>query len=122
MLAEIDAGAPAPVDATGAAKLLVTSRALRLRRDRADLFTRYTPMTVAGPAEDHAVAFDRGGALAVATRLPVGLARRGGWGDTVLLRHPGPTVDVLTGRRFTGSSLRMADVLSTYPVALLTVD
>ena len=63
-----------PVDETGAAKLLVTSRALRLRRDRPELFTRYTPMTVVGEASDHAIAFDRGGVVAVATRLPLGLA------------------------------------------------
>ena len=79
-------------------------------------------MTVTGEASDHAIAFDRGGALTVATRLPVGLARRGGWGDTVLLRHPGASVDVLTGRRFTGSSLRLADLLSRYPVALLAAE
>ncbi|MET0830252.1 MAG: malto-oligosyltrehalose synthase, partial [Microbacterium sp.] len=123
LLAELDAGFPRgelpPVDSTGAAKLLVTSRALRLRRDRADLFTRYTPMSVVGEAAGHAIAFDRGGALTVATRLPVGLAARGGWGSTVLLRHSGPTTDALTGRRYEGSTILLADLLATYPVALL---
>lgn len=119
LLADLDDGLLPPVDGTAAAKLLVTSRALRLRRDRADLFTRYTPMTVAGPAADHAIAFDRGGALAVATRLPLGLAARGGWGDTVLLRHSSPTVDVLTGRRFEGTEVALAELLELYPVALL---
>lgn len=126
LLADLDAGfargeLPA-VDKTGAAKLLVTSRALRLRRDRPDLYTRYTPITVVGEASDHAIAFDRGGALAVATRLPVALARRGGWGDTVLLRHSGRAVDVLTGRRFAGSSVRLAELLADYPVALLATE
>ena len=123
MLAELDEavarGELPAVDATAAAKLLVTSRALRLRRDRPDLFTRYTPMEVVGPAAGHAIAFDRGGALTVATRLPIGLARRGGWGETVLLRHAGPTRDALTGRVFSGSVLRLDDLLATYPVALL---
>ncbi|WP_353808409.1 malto-oligosyltrehalose synthase [Agromyces sp. SYSU T00194] len=121
LLAEIDAGALPPVDETGAAKLLVTSRALRLRRDRPELFTRYTPMAVTGPAAAHAIAFDRGGALAVATRLPVGLAARGDdpWAGTVLLRHSGPTVDVFTGRRFEGGVVPMGELLATYPVALL---
>ncbi len=122
-LARIDAGFARrelpPVDATADAKLLVTSRALRLRRDRPDLYTRYTPMTVVGEASRHAVAFDRGGAVAVATRLPVGLERRGGWGDTVLLRHEGRTVDVVTGRRFSGSQVPLADLFADYPVALL---
>jgi (1->4)-alpha-D-glucan 1-alpha-D-glucosylmutase len=123
MLTHLDAAAARgdlpKVDATAAAKLLVTSRALRLRRDRPDLFTRYTPMEVVGAASAHAIAFDRGGALTVATRLPVGLARRGGWDDTVLLRHVGPTRDALTGRDFAGSAIRLDELLSTYPVALL---
>src|SRR5690606_21527206 len=40
LLARIDAGWRPPIDETGAAKLLVTSRALRLRRERRELFTR----------------------------------------------------------------------------------
>lgn len=119
LLAELDDGLLPPVDDSGAAKLLLVSRTLRLRRRRPDLFTRYTPMTVVGDAADHAIAFDRGGALAVATRLPVGLAARGGWGDTVLLRHSGPTVEVLTGRVFEGGELALAELLDLYPVALL---
>ncbi|WP_413354976.1 malto-oligosyltrehalose synthase [Microbacterium sp. 1P06AB] len=119
LLARLDEGWMPPVDASGAAKLLVVSRALRLKRDHPELFTRYTPMTVVGEAADHAVAFDRGGAVAVATRLPAGLAARGGWGETEVLTHAGPTVDVLTGRRFDGGRLRLADLLDTYPVALL---
>jgi (1->4)-alpha-D-glucan 1-alpha-D-glucosylmutase len=119
LLERLDAGWQPPIDETGAAKLLVVSRALRLRRDRPDLFTRYTPMTVVGEAAGHAIAFDRGGALTVATRLPAGLHGRGGWGETLLLRHAGATVDAFTGRRFTGSEVRLADVLSVYPVALL---
>ena len=126
LLAEIDAGFPLgdlpPVDKSGAAKLLVTSRALRLRRDRPGLFTRYTPMTVVGEASAHAVAYDRGGAVAVATRLPVGLDRRGGWGDTALLRHAGASIDVLTGRRFEGTVVPLAELLSRYPVALLATE
>jgi len=123
LLAAVDSGFARGVlpgvDAGAAAKLLVTSRALRLRRDRPELFTQYRAMTVLGSASDHAIAFDRGGALTVATRLPTGLAGRGGWGDTVLLRHSGPTTDVLTGRSFEGSTIRLDELLSTYPVALL---
>ncbi|BDV30834.1 malto-oligosyltrehalose synthase [Microbacterium terricola] len=119
LLARIDEGPPPTIDADGVAKLLVTARALRLRRDRPGLFTRYTPMTVVGDAAAHAIAYDRGGALTVATRLPVGLHRRGGWGDTALLRHAGPTRDVLTGRTFRGGELPMGELLEIYPVALL---
>lgn len=119
MLARIDAGELPPVDASGAAKLLVTSRALRARRDRAELFTRYTPLTFVGAAAQHAIGFDRGGAQVIATRLPVGLEAQGGWHNTVLLRPAVPAVDVLTGRRFEGGEVPMAELLATYPVALL---
>jgi (1->4)-alpha-D-glucan 1-alpha-D-glucosylmutase len=107
-----------PVDEGGAAKLLVTTRALHLRRDRPELFTRYAPLPVLGESARHAVAFDRGGAIAVGTRLSLGLAERG-WGDTELVLPGHPLVDVVTGRQFDGGPQRLADLLATYPVALL---
>jgi (1->4)-alpha-D-glucan 1-alpha-D-glucosylmutase len=122
LLTRLDGGRQPAVDRSGAAKLLVTSRALRLRRDRPDLFTGYTPLTAGGPAAGHAVAFDRGGAVTVATRLPVALRRRGGWGDTGLALPPGVWADALTGRRFDGDTVRLADLLATYPVALLVAE
>lgn len=107
------------IDDSGLVKMLVTSRALRLRRDNPELFDLYRAATVAGSAAEHAVAMDRGGALTVATRLPVALARRGGWGDTVLMRRDLPAIDVLTGRRIPPGPVLLADLLDTYPVALL---
>ena len=76
------AGELPPLDASGAAKMLVTTRALRLRRDRPELFTRYVPIAAHGRAADHVIAFDRGGAITIATRLPVGLRRRRADGAT----------------------------------------
>ena len=113
MLAELDRGesegnVPA-IDASGAAKLLVTSRALRLRRDRPELFTRYLPVEVLGSASGHAIAFDRGGAIAVATRLPVGLVAGGGWGDTRMLIPGGTWTDALTGRAYPGGDVPLGD-------------
>ena len=124
MLAELDRGesegnVPA-IDASGSAKLLVTSRALRLRRDRPELFTRYLPVEVLGSASGHAIAFDRGGAIAVATRLPVGLVAGGGWGDTRMLIPGGTWTDALTGRAYPGGDVPLGEVLSALPVALLT--
>ena len=78
LLAAQDAGAAATDLDTE--KLLVTSRALRLRRDHPDWFTSgYAPVAADGPAAGHVVAFQRGDAITVATRLPVGLAALGGW-------------------------------------------
>ncbi|MCU1440988.1 MAG: treY [Rhodoglobus sp.] len=119
LLAAVDAGAHPPIDETGAAKLLVTARALRLRRDRQELFTRYAALSVVGEAAEHAIAFDRGGAVTIATRLPVRLAARGGWGDTRVLLPNRPVIDVLTDRTYDGGELRLGEALERYPVALL---
>ena len=63
------------------------------------------------------VAFARGDAVTVGTRLPVRLARDGGWRDTTVPLPAGSWTDVLTGRPASGS---VAALLDTYPVALLT--
>jgi (1->4)-alpha-D-glucan 1-alpha-D-glucosylmutase len=116
LLARLDSGwQPGWDDPDGAGKLLVVSRALRLRRDRPGLFAGYTPLAATGPAADHAVAFDRGGAVTVGTRLPVRLEHDGGWRDTTI---PLSGTDVLTGRSYQGQT-RLADLLADYPVALL---
>jgi (1->4)-alpha-D-glucan 1-alpha-D-glucosylmutase len=115
LLARIDDGWTPPVDVTGAAKLLVTARTLRLRRDRPELFTGYTPIAT----DRHAVAFNRGGAIAVATRLPVALRRRGGWGDATLTVPDGEWTEQFTGAAFAGGPVRLDSLLATYPVALL---
>ena len=120
LLARIDGGWHPPVDESGAAKLLVVSRTLRLRRDRPELFARYTPLETVGAARDHAVAFDRGGAIAIATRLPVSLAAEGGWGDAAVMLPAGVWRDAFTGRTIDGGAASLAALLADYPVALLT--
>jgi (1->4)-alpha-D-glucan 1-alpha-D-glucosylmutase len=103
-------------------KLLVTSAALRLRRDHPDWFAGpYQPLPADGPAARHAVAFARGGhSMTVATRLPARLAAAGGWADTVLpLPHGGGWRDVLNGTVHDGPRPRLADLTAVYPVALL---
>ncbi|PMR62566.1 malto-oligosyltrehalose synthase [Verrucosispora sp. ts21] len=119
LLARLDAGWQPAVDDTGAAKLLVVSRTLRARRDRPELFGDYQPMLVHGPAARHAVAFDRGGAVAVATRLPLRLAAEGGWRDTTLSLPVNQMSCLFTGRVYSDGRVRLADLLATYPVALL---
>jgi (1->4)-alpha-D-glucan 1-alpha-D-glucosylmutase len=118
LLDGLDAGTDAPpIGPDGAAKLWVVSRTLRLRRDYPELFTTYTPLAAEGPGAAHAVAFDRGGAITVATRLPVSLDAAGGWDETTL-DLGGAVTDAISGRRFNGP-LRLADLLDDYPVALL---
>ncbi len=105
-------------DDPGLAKLAVTRAALRLRRDRPDLFDSYAPLPAEGPAADHALAFDRGGAITVVTRLPVGLEAGGGWRDTALRLPEGEWIDQVSGRAFTGEVL-LRDLMTDLPVVLL---
>jgi (1->4)-alpha-D-glucan 1-alpha-D-glucosylmutase len=113
--------APPALDGTALAKLWVVSRALRSRRSHPELFTSYTPLLVDGPMREHLVAFDRGGAITLATRLPAGLSAAGGWGDTTLTLPPGRYRDVFTGSSQTGE-LSVAEALRQYPVALLLTE
>ena len=121
LLSRLDHGWLPEPDSSGAAKLLVVSRTLRARRDHPDRFTGYTPLSAEGPAARHAVAFARRGVIAVATRLPVGLAAGGGWSDTTLPLPEGCWTDVLTGCSAAGP-VPLATLLTRYPVALLLAD
>jgi len=121
-LTRIDAGAIPPLDDSGAVKLLVVTRALRLRRDRPDAFTgSYSPVVAVGSQAEHAVAYVRGAeVVTVAARLPVGLAAAGGWRSTTLPLPGGQWTNVLTGDVHEGGDRPMAELLSTYPVSLLS--
>ncbi|HTK62803.1 MAG TPA: malto-oligosyltrehalose synthase [Pseudonocardia sp.] len=126
MVRRLDDGWLPEIDSEGAAKVLVTATALRLRRASPHLFSGYRPVPAQGPAAEHVIAFARSRDLvAVATRLPVGLAEKGGWADTVLPlpadhtdRHGG-WYDVLTNIPVDGGSPRLDQLLIRYPVALL---
>jgi (1->4)-alpha-D-glucan 1-alpha-D-glucosylmutase len=122
-LAALDAGDRPASYTDDAAKLLVTSRALRLRRDRPELFTGYRPVTATGSAAGHLVGFDRcsaagAGAVTLATRLPRGLEQQGGWRDTAIHLDASMT-DELTGATFGPGTVEVATILASYPVALL---
>ncbi|MEO9175843.1 MAG: malto-oligosyltrehalose synthase, partial [Gaiellales bacterium] len=121
----------------GRVKLLVTARALHLRRALPELFARgtYLPLVVSGPQERHAIAFARRAgdawALAVVPRLPVGLAPVDVqplgpevWNETSIeLPEGAPTAftNALTGEvvRADGGKLGVGEVLEVLPVGLL---
>ncbi len=106
-------------------KLLVTSRALRVRREHADAFVGpsagYVPVPTSTSA---ALAFTRSSdgvptTVTVVTRLALALERLGGWGEHTLVLPEGTWRDALTGRVVPGGSVRLADLLHQLPVALL---
>ena len=106
------------LDGSGAAKLWLVRQALSVRRERPELLTGYRPLLATGPAAQHAVAFDRGGLVSVATRLPFTLQRTGGWHDTELALPAGEQLDLLSGTVHRGR-VPVAALLERYPVALL---
>jgi (1->4)-alpha-D-glucan 1-alpha-D-glucosylmutase len=103
----------------------LTAAALRLRRERPEVFGEsgtYAPLAARGRAAAHCVAFCRSGeAVTAATRLSLRLAEEGGWGDTELrLPDGGPWRDLLSpGREFTGPAVAVAELFAQRPVALL---
>lgn len=106
-------------------KLLVTSRALRVRRAHAPAFVGphagYVPVPTSTSA---ALAFARTAdgepaAVTVVTRLALALERLGGWGEHTVVLPAGTWHDVLTGRDVPGGAVRLADLLTPLPVALL---
>ena len=109
-------------------KLLVTSRALRVRRSRPDTFVGtaagYTPLAA---STGHLFAFARTDAgtpqvVTLATRLAVGLERLGGWAGHTVALPEGSWRDVLSGRAVTGGVQPIAPLLDKLPVALLVRD
>ncbi len=132
--------AEAPHD--GRAKLWLTWRLLQLRAERPALFRdgRYLPLAATGEHQEHLVAYARehGDQILVvlAPRLPTRLSPQPGalplgpevWGDTSVdlsnVLAPGAPwqcVDAVSGTpvALQGSTVRLADALTTFPAAAL---
>jgi (1->4)-alpha-D-glucan 1-alpha-D-glucosylmutase len=111
--ARIDAGLP---------KLWVIKQALSLRRCQPVLFepeASYTPLMASGARAEYVVAFARGqGIITVVPRLVIGL--QGDWADTTLDLPAGRWRHELTGDKVEGGTVRLAELLARFPVALLT--
>lgn len=122
-LERLDAGAgPRGLDDE---KLLVTSRALRVRRDMPEAFVGPEAGFVPLPhSSGHTLTYARTAsgqprAVVVATRLAAAVERLGGWADHTIALPEGTWHDVLTDRPVPGGVQRVADVLDRSPVALL---
>jgi (1->4)-alpha-D-glucan 1-alpha-D-glucosylmutase len=113
VLVDPDNRRPVAFRGDGSLKFRVTRAALRLRRDRPELFTGYRPLA----APDHLVAFARGDdrLAVVVTRLVGGPA-----GDPAPVDLPqGPWHDLLADLTHQGGPTRPADLLAAAPHALL---
>jgi (1->4)-alpha-D-glucan 1-alpha-D-glucosylmutase len=101
-------------------KLLVTHKALTLRKQAGESFRDrgdYEPLV---GTSRHLVAFLRGGEVAtVVTRAPKRLEVAGGWGDATFPLPDGQWRDEVTGSVHDGGDLLCSEVLGTFPVALL---
>ncbi|HEY5032563.1 MAG TPA: malto-oligosyltrehalose synthase, partial [Actinomycetes bacterium] len=118
---------PDPYADLPGAKLRLTAQGLRLRRQHPALVGAggsYLPLTSTGTAADHAFGFVRSGRLAVvATRLALRLAAGGGWRDTAIALPDGRWRDLLTDEvRTVSGGIAAADLLASWPVALLVKD
>ena len=151
-LARLDAPAPDPAApgaaAAGAAaagalpavdlddeKLLVTSRALRLRKANPAVFGDDAAYEPVPSTSEHVLGFVRTASpgwvasalrigrqrrvVALGTRAPFRLAAGGGWGEATLTLPPGEWRDELSGQAVGGGEVPCAAVLSARPVALL---
>jgi (1->4)-alpha-D-glucan 1-alpha-D-glucosylmutase len=105
----------------GLPKLLVTARALGVRRRVPEAFGvdgAYQPLHVSGPAADRVLAFSRGGS--VVTVVPRLTLRAGAWGDTRVELPAGDWHDELAGVDLAGGSVLVSALLARFPVALLS--
>jgi (1->4)-alpha-D-glucan 1-alpha-D-glucosylmutase len=101
-------------------KLLLTTTALRLRRELRDVLgdgATYDPL----PTDtEHALGYVRSGrVVCLVTRAPKRLESRGGWSEETVTLPDGDWHDELTGVTHRGGRVRCADLLTTMPVALL---
>jgi len=119
-LDRLDGGAP-PLD-LGDEKLLVTSRALRLRRDHPEWFLGDdTTWARVATTTEHALAVGRGDSrgvrvVAVVTRLAGSLTS---WDGATVELPEGEWDDVLSGQRIPGGLVPLSAMLADLPVALL---
>ncbi len=105
-------------------KLLVTTKALAVRRDERSCFgddSTYRP--IISPTR-HAVGFVRSGGpkeqvAVLVTRAPHRLEASGGWGSATVTLDDCYWLDELTGTTHLGPDVPCAEIFASFPVALL---
>jgi (1->4)-alpha-D-glucan 1-alpha-D-glucosylmutase len=105
----------------GLPKLWAIHQALCLRRERPQAFgaeAAYTPLKLQGAKAEHAIAYLRGdNVVTIVPRLAYGLGND--WQDTSIEVPAGRWTDRMTGTQVDGGRLKLADLLRSFPVALL---
>lgn len=105
----------------GLPKLWLIRRALAVRRQHPEAFgpeSSYEPLYARGRKSDHVVAFVRGQrTMTVAPRLSIGLADD--WEDTTIELPRGDWENGLADAGLLSGTVRLDDLLSAFPVALL---
>jgi (1->4)-alpha-D-glucan 1-alpha-D-glucosylmutase len=104
----------------GGPKLWLIHRVLAHRRGNPGAYgpgSGYRPLPVTGANAGHAVAFERGGGLAVV--VPRLVATLGNWAGTEVALPDGAWVDVLTGDKVEGGPAEIEELLRRFPVAIL---
>ncbi|KAJ3162028.1 hypothetical protein HDU86_005726 [Geranomyces michiganensis] len=125
LLKKIDADTKAPaVDASGAAKLFLVSRILRLRRDNPDWFVgenaTYIPVPVSGAKAQSVIAFARSDrVVTVAPRFWVGMHTATAAKGTTVKIPAGVWENVLTKKSMHGGDVELESLISEFPVAVL---
>ena len=106
----------------GLPKLFTVHRALQVRRRIPECFGAtgdYKPIVVTGDKADHVIAFSRGTRIvSVTQRFSMLLASN--WLQTQIALPAGRWKNEFTGATFEGGQILIQDLLSKFPVALLT--
>lgn len=105
---------------SGAPKLWLISRVLKMRRQHFGIFKNgdYTPVYARGSKADHVLGFLRGRqAATIVPRWVIGL--NNDWEDTAISLPDGNWYNVLTDETAKGNGVLLKDLLDRFPVAAL---
>lgn len=105
----------------GLPKLYVIHKSLELRKQMPDIFNSgdYRPLYAEGPRKSHVLAFSRGEkVITVVPRFIISL--EGEWGHTWVEIPEGQWINRLTGHRIMGGKRPVIDIMSFFPVAVIT--